>query len=882
MDSLALYGNGDSRQRLRSFLIKTLRAGLASSLNPTFVVSAVLLVSVLLRWLWKLRARPSIAVGKTVTASAQPYRYSDCPLCYSFKRSAWMRVTCNERELRCHVDCVADGGTSTALAWKLGGELVYDGTDLVRDVRALIAMTNSLREREPTIRICTEEVRLHNASEAWPPREPMAAPLAVYLVEGLVELRISSCAELTHLPKEIGRCVGLTALVLMSNRLEELPEEIGCLSKLTQLFLNGNFLRRLPESVGTLPSIQEVCLDANRITQLPRFESQSMTMLCAPGNCLVEPPTFAGRMERVELQGNMLPRVIFNPEAWWSKMDTIKLMGNNICVLPQEIGHMRTLRTLNVAANKLRSLPSGILNLRVVEWFYVYNNALVELPAGLLTRCPKISTLLVEGNPLSGQSLAGLFEDAAKSWVKVVAVDSPQMSSFVASQTSSSWELPSCVTAGNLLDTGSPHKYYAKLARCSQLRRTPGLLPAGVPGGPEMPKDSPAKMLVVAFAASQSEPEWLGALRRMSEESPELLPPPRGPLTRLFDEAAEGTSAQWAKAGLAALWAGCSDKVEAPRRESPGPGMEDFDILCLIDHTMRWYVEDFDAMDRMLAETAARYERVVFVGASMGGFASLVYGGRHADTVVAFGPQTRLDTATLRPSARDASALEELHRKAWSSVACGKERGASMEIHCAADDHFWHGLNVPLQDLALTVHPLLPRKPFARILGKGNVLQPILSDVMARTLLRPPAAVITSKHAPPAQADTTSWNGQTRVFVASWSPGQLHRYESTREEVLRLFFGRCAPLMPRPGDWFCVACKRHTMSSRFFCQDCGVDVPDAWIGHPGVAKIPGGRNYPRSGDWGCGYCCAALFGYQHECSRCGRSKYSHSKTVVVQ
>ncbi|CAE8698400.1 unnamed protein product, partial [Polarella glacialis] len=59
--------------------------------------------------------------------------------------------------------------------------------------------------------------------------------------------------------------------------------------------------------------------------------------------------------------------------------------------------------------------------------------------------------------------------------------------------------------------------YSAKLMRASQLRRPDGLLALGEPGAPAGPEVSPSSLLVVAFSASQGEPEWLGLCRRLVE-----------------------------------------------------------------------------------------------------------------------------------------------------------------------------------------------------------------------------------------------------------------------------------------------------------------------------------------------------------------------------
>lgn len=261
----------------------------------------------------------------------------------------------------------------------------------------------------------------------------------------------------------------------------------------------------------------------------------------------------------------------------------------------------------------------------------------------------------------------------------------------------------------------------------------------------------------------------------------------------------------------------------------------------------------------------------------MGGYGSIIHGSKVADATIAFGPQTRLDNAILRPPAEDMESLLALGANVRAAVLAAHARGALVEVHCAADEHMWHGLNLPLSDGALTVHPLMPRKPFAKLLDKAKILLPILADVIGRVIARPP----TPRHPCNAEGKSVA-NVSPQVLVAQWANGRVNRYTSSREELLNLFFGEKAPdMMPRPGDWFCPACSRRNMTARFFCRFCGIQ--DAASVLEDVAKVPGARDYPCVGDWGCGSCGTANVAYDHSCSnsKCGLAKGDNPKSVVV-
>merc|ERR1719410_1215668 len=73
-----------------------------------------------------------------------------------------------------------------------------------------------------------------------------------------------------------------------------------------------------------------------------------------------------------------------------------------------------------------------------------------------------------------------------------------------------------------------------------------------------------------------------------------------------------------------------------------GSPIPDYDVLIACDGRMRWYSEDAEAVEQALGRVCARYKKRLFIGASMGGYAALRHGAKHADTVIAFGPQSLL------------------------------------------------------------------------------------------------------------------------------------------------------------------------------------------------------------------------------------------------
>jgi len=601
-------------------------------------------------------------------------------------------------------------------------------------------------------------------------------------------------------------------------------------------------------------------------------------MLTAPGNLLQKPPDFQVVPERLELHGNLLSELPGGDR--WGRMRSLKAMGNQLQAMPAGMAtSLQWIEYLNLADNCLLSLPAELASLKYLDNLFLYNNRLTVLPRDLLTGT-RIRRMLIEGNPLEGNCLMELVDDAEnpRSQVQTLGIDEEQASTmFSMAPAGTAGQLPVCFTVGSLVHVErSSHSdgMYLKLARASQLRRAQGDIMAGAPGGPPSVSASPLQVLVVAFAASQGEPEWLGLLRALPGQcgALEACPPPVGPLSEYVGDAMYATNdtrfqPMWVPAGEPLQGNGSSSGDESWQVANTPP-IPDFDVLIACDARMRWYSEDAEAVERALARVCARYKRRLFIGASMGGYASMRHSARLADHVIAFGPQTLLAQAVLRPPALDRAKLEDHYTKVQESVRTARARGAVVEVHCAADTHLEHAYGLPLDDLAMIIHPLLPRVPFARLLERGEVLWPIVGSAIERLLIRIPDGdvPVLAGEAPVLVDDI-----EPRVCVARWGPGKLLRYYAGREEAREFFFGHRAPRLPRPGDWYCEKCSGRNQKSVFFCSRCTRGTKDyrgaPSINDDGVVKVAA-QGYPRRGDWGCGNCGAAMQAREKRCTFC--------------
>lgn len=282
--------------------------------------------------------------------------------------------------------------------------------------------------------------------------------------------------------------------------------------------------------------------------------------------------------------------------------------------------------------------------------------------------------------------------------------------------------------------------------------------------------------------------------------------------------------------------------------------LPDFDVLTAVDHRMRWYAEDRPAVETVLRELRPRYSKMLCVGASMGGFAAVLHGGLIADGVLALNPQANLPEALLRPPAETPRDLQDLSESLLDSAKAAAARGAQVTVHSAADEHLLHACTLLFGKNVLVIHPLQPRKPFARILDRAKLLLPIVSDAVYRVLTGAEAG-----HA---------------VTVGCWCRnGRVKRVSAEPSQMLKLFYGPGAGMLPRPGDWFCGHCRARNCRDRWFCWRCA---PAGSVGSPmttpGTLRVLDSFSYPSKWDWGCTRCAAALCGYEHKCSYCGADR----------
>ncbi|KAL6311080.1 hypothetical protein AAG906_027153 [Vitis piasezkii] len=164
------------------------------------------------------------------------------------------------------------------------------------------------------------------------------------------------------IPKEIGDIATLEELVLEDNQLEgSLPENLGNLSSLSRLRLDGNaFSGKIPDFIGNW-------------TQLDRLDMQG-TSMDGPIPSTISLLTNLTQLRIADLNGSSMA---FPNLQNLTKMEELVLRNCSITdSIPDYIGDMASLKTLDLSFNRLSGQVSDTWSLSKLEYLFLTNNSL--------------------------------------------------------------------------------------------------------------------------------------------------------------------------------------------------------------------------------------------------------------------------------------------------------------------------------------------------------------------------------------------------------------------------------------------------------------------------------------------------------------------------
>lgn len=242
----------------------------------------------------------------------------------------------------------------------------------------------------------------------------------------LRDLDLSS-NQLFELPDDFSEAVNLTRVDLHNNKLHKLPEQFGILPKLRSLDLSANRLTTLPDSSRHLSSCEVFMLHGNEFAELSDWVGgwKQALIIDASDNRIVGIDKSIGALHR--LQELRLPRnqvlqlppelglakqlelVDFASNAFQTfhvelgalfKLHTVTFRQNHMSgVVPDEIGLLCSVTSLDLSHNAIEELPATIEGLHELLYLNLDHNRLETVPDSIVG-CQRLEHLSVAANRL--------------------------------------------------------------------------------------------------------------------------------------------------------------------------------------------------------------------------------------------------------------------------------------------------------------------------------------------------------------------------------------------------------------------------------------------------------------------------------------------------
>lgn len=162
-----------------------------------------------------------------------------------------------------------------------------------------------------------------------------------------------------------------------------LTRHVAHLARLESLSVTWTPMKVVPGSWtrSLLPRLVSVSLTRNQLRSVDGIEG-------------------CGRLESLDLSSNLIDALPRHFGRCLPRLTTLVLTGNGLRSLPDSVGRLSQLRSLECAANKLTKLPSSVANLAELTVLDVSGNSLTALPDNI-GQLGKLEHLRASGNKLT-------------------------------------------------------------------------------------------------------------------------------------------------------------------------------------------------------------------------------------------------------------------------------------------------------------------------------------------------------------------------------------------------------------------------------------------------------------------------------------------------
>ena len=210
-------------------------------------------------------------------------------------------------------------------------------------------------KRELTVKRDTYGEKDAVAIETW-------EDVTLFKVRGLNHLHISGFPQMTSISPQITQLNSLLELILIDNGLQSLPEEIGTLTRLRLLDASSNAINQLPTAIYNLSSLQTLLLTKNRLSveSFPPCDGEPFPSL-----------------QHVNVVGNELTSL---PDFVYRSVSIleVKASHNQIEVLSSDIGHMTSLKLLEMNHNRLCEIPQEMSLCGKLRFLFFEDNPIAD------------------------------------------------------------------------------------------------------------------------------------------------------------------------------------------------------------------------------------------------------------------------------------------------------------------------------------------------------------------------------------------------------------------------------------------------------------------------------------------------------------------------
>ena len=175
----------------------------------------------------------------------------------------------------------------------------------------------------------------------------------------------------------------LTVLDLSHNHLDELPKGFSRMKYLTKLFVSSNQIVHLPDDIWDVRSLYVLDASNNMLSSLPSGieHAASLGYLFISNNSLTSIPSEIGNtpLRYLALDGNNV-RVIPENMGNMVALDVLRLNNNkDISKIPPQLGKLERLTLLDLRNNSLTTLPSELGDLQSLKYLFLEGNPLCNV-----------------------------------------------------------------------------------------------------------------------------------------------------------------------------------------------------------------------------------------------------------------------------------------------------------------------------------------------------------------------------------------------------------------------------------------------------------------------------------------------------------------------